>query len=337
MKEIYTLIVFVIVCLFLVYFMTQKRERYSFSPPRIVVNSKRFEDKIVFITGGSSGMGMWTAIKFALEGAKRVVICSRYKDRFENTAVPVFERVIGTKWNEIIEWKRCDVRLEKDVKEIINYIKNKYGGIDVAVNNAGVVNGDVIEDTTLPTFEGEKDEILISLPGAVGGEKCADPSLTNSLDKVCENPIFTDAIGVYLCLKNEVPAMNSGGAIVNTSSLNAKWGSPGAAWYGASKAFIENLTKGVAGEVAPRNIRVNCVLPGAIDTPLLDSQYGKNGREKANKLFGSIFVPLGRIGEPWEVASTIAFLASDEASYITGTGIMIDGGLSATPILNCPS
>ncbi|WP_368504822.1 SDR family NAD(P)-dependent oxidoreductase [Alkalihalophilus sp. As8PL] len=187
---------------------------------------------------------------------------------------------------------RCDVSNEENVRDACQKAVDQYGRLDVLVNNAGIGNRETtLTELTLPEWQ-----------------KVIDVNLT----------------GVYLGMKYAIPFMkeSDGGAIVNVSSLLGFKGKKFVAPYNASKAGVITLTKNAALEFGRDQIRVNAVAPGVIDTPIVD---GWREQEKKWKIMSSANA-LKRVGQPEEVANAISFLASDEASYITGTTLMVDGG-----------
>jgi NAD(P)-dependent dehydrogenase (short-subunit alcohol dehydrogenase family) len=187
---------------------------------------------------------------------------------------------------------RCDVSNEEDVRVACQKAVDQYGRLDVLVNNAGIGNREAtLTELTLAEWQ-----------------KVIDVNLT----------------GVYLGMKYAIPHMkeSGGGAIVNVSSLLGFKGKKFVAPYNASKAGVITLTKNAALEFGRDQIRVNAVAPGVIDTPIVD---GWREQEQKWKIMSSANA-LKRVGQPEEVANAISFLASDEASYITGTTLMVDGG-----------
>jgi NAD(P)-dependent dehydrogenase (short-subunit alcohol dehydrogenase family) len=194
------------------------------------------------------------------------------------------------------EFVQADVRKEADVKKLVDVALQRFGRIDVAVNNAGV--------------EGAL--------GSVGEQTVENYYAT----------FDTNVLGVLLSMKYELPVMiaQGSGSIINLSSMVGKVGMAGASVYVASKHAVEGLTKSAALEAAQANVRVNAVAPGPIETAMLDRFTGGSAEAKAG-FFGMI--PNKRGGRVEEIASTIVFLASDQASYLTGQSISVDGGYTA--------
>lgn len=246
----------------------------------------RFKNKVVLITGATSGIGKTTAYAFAREGAK-IFFCGRR----ENLGA-ANEREIQAFGGQAT-YMRADVRREEDVKSFVDGCVKKYGRIDIAFNNAGV------EATPKTVAERPLEEWM--------------------------NVMTTNATGVFLSMKYELPVMlkQGGGAIINTASVSGLVGFATIAPYSASKHAIISLTKVAALEYADKNIRVNSVSPGAVDTPMLRRALAawKTDMETTAKDF-----PIKRIVQPEEIARAVMFLASDEATCIVGMDVDATGG-----------
>lgn len=244
----------------------------------------RFENKVVVITGGSKGIGRAIAKAFACEGA---TVAFTYKSQKE-AALKFAEELAdcGLK----CEAYAMDVTDADNVRTTIDTIDEKYGRIDVLVNNAGIT-----EDCFL---------MLMS---------------ENSWDSV----INTNLKGVYNNCKTVVPKMirQRQGVIINMSSVAGMKGVMGQTNYCASKAGIIGFTKSLSAELAGKNIRVNAIAPGYIDTDML-AKIPQKAFDNINKM-----IPCNRIGTVEEVAKVTLFLASDDAAYIFGQTIVVDGGL----------
>lgn len=249
----------------------------------------RLENKIAIVTGAASGIGRAAARLFAREGARVVATDLSALD--------------GGDAGEFSLALTHDVRSETRWQEIIGETAERFGGLDILVNCAGINQPD--------------------------GERPRNQNPETLDIETWRGIQATNVEGVMMGCKHAIPAMrdSGGGAIVNISSLAGRIGVPGGAAYGASKAAVSQFTKSVALYCAHErlSIRCNAVLPGAIETPLFVPMTG--GGVPSQPDTGHI--PLDRLGQPEEVASGILFLASDEASYITGTELLIDGGLSA--------
>jgi NAD(P)-dependent dehydrogenase (short-subunit alcohol dehydrogenase family) len=219
----------------------------------------------------------------------KVVISGRREEEGRKLLAEI--RALGVE----AEFLRTDVRHEEDVRGLIDRTVARFGRLDVAVNNAGT--------------EGQPGPII---------EQTAE-SYAATFD--------TNVLGVLLCLKHELRVMlaQHHGSIVNVSSTAGRIGFAGASVYVASKHAVEGLTKSAALEAAGSGVRVNIVAPGPIETGMLNRFTGTAER-KAGLLAG---VPLGRAGAPDEVAAAIVFVASDKASFLTGTSIAVDGGRTA--------
>jgi len=244
-----------------------------------------FENKVVLVTGASSGIGAATARAFARAGAK-LVLGARRADSGESLA-----REIRDAGGEAL-FVKTDVTREADVAGLIGAALKSHGRIDVAFNNAGT-------DGTFTPFEEQTDAIY---------------------DEVMN----TNVKGLFWSMRHEIKAMleTGGGAIVNNSSMGAIIGFQQAAVYVASKHAVMGLTKTAALEYFPRGIRINAVNPGLIDTPFQDRVWGSEEKKQA---FARGTAPQ-RLGTSEEVAAAVLFLASDAASYMSGHGLVVDGG-----------
>ncbi len=248
-----------------------------------------FQNKVVLITGATSGIGRTTALAFAAAGAK-VVLSGRRQTEGE-AVVAEIKAAGGT-----AAFLRTDVTEEAQVAALVAFTVRTYGRLDVAFNNAGT--------------EGELSPVT-----AVSVENYRQTFDINVL-------------GTLLALKHEIPAMlkTGGGSIINVSSIAGLIGFAGASVYSGTKHAVLGITKSVALEVARQGIRVNAVSPAAIDTGMLDRFTGNNPDTKA--AFGGMH-PIGRYGQPREIADAVLFLASDQASFITGQSLTVDGGFTA--------
>ena len=243
-----------------------------------------FKNKVVVVTGGSSGIGKATALSFAQKGAKVVVV-----DWIENSETMSLLKKTGEKFLFI----KCDVSKESDVKAMIEKTIKTFGRLDYAFNNAG------IEGKSAPT------------------QDCTE----ENWDKV----IGINLKGIWLCMKYEIPEMlkQGKGAIVNCASVAGLVGFAGLPAYVASKHAVVGLTKTAALENAKLGIRINAVCPGIIATPMMDRLI-KNDKEAEKQFVG--LEPVGRFGQPQEIANAVIWLCSDQASFVTGHAMAVDGG-----------
>jgi NAD(P)-dependent dehydrogenase (short-subunit alcohol dehydrogenase family) len=247
------------------------------------------KDKVVLITGGTSGIGKATALKFGAAGAKVVVSGRR---EAEGRAVVDSIKSAGGEATFV----QADVAVEDDVRNLVAKTVEAYGRLDVAFNNAGVeLAGPIVE-----TEEADHKRIF-----------------------------DINVWGVLSSMKHEIPAMiqSGGGSNINTSSIAGHIGMAGAATYIASKHAVEGLTKSAALEYATQGVRVNAVAPGGIATDMIDRFAGEEGSEMRDGL--AQMHPIGRLGTPDEIADAVLFLASDGASFITGDSMKVDGGFVA--------
>lgn len=237
----------------------------------------RFKGKVCIVTGGGSGIGKATCNRFAHEGGRVVVV-----DLNEDHGNQTVQEIVAAKGEAI--FSKCDVGSSEQIQATVKAALNKWTKIDVVVNDAAMM-----------TFKP-----ILDLPD-------------DDFDKVLD----VNLRSVFLFCKYSVPHMPKGGAIVNLSSVHAHETTKNVVPYASSKGGIEAFTRGASEEFAPLKIRINCVAPGAVNTPMLwDNPNIKSGAEKVE----------GAIGEPEDIAAAICFLAADEARFITGTTLVVDGG-----------
>jgi len=251
----------------------------------------RLKGKVSIITGAASGIGRATALLFAMEGAK-VVVADR-----DSIAGEEIVKMIKEKGGKGI-FVQVNVTKASDVKRMIETALEKYGTLDVLHNNAGTN----LRVTT--TEMKEKDWDMV---------------------------INVNLKGVFLGCKYAIPIMmkQRSGVIINTASTFGFVGTPGFSAYCASKGGVVAFTKAIALEVAPYNIRVNCICPGTIETPMTKRLWAESGKPNEMRAARLTSHPIGRLGTPEDIALTALFLASDESSFITGSAIFVDGGYTA--------
>lgn len=246
-------------------------------------------DKVSVVTGAASGIGFATAELLAEVGSKVVLLDIDEKKGLQAA------QVLRDKGYQA-EYKKCNVASKSDCEEIGRYMKDTYGHVDVLFNNAGIIRRKTVVDLE----ESDWDAVI-------------DVSLK----------------GVYLLSKYLIPVMDSerGASIINTGSGWGLKGGDQAASYCAAKAGVVNLTKAMAIDHGPQNIRVNCICPGDTDTPLLRDEAKQLQLDEGAFLKGSATDrPLERIGTPYDIAKGVLFLASDLSDWVTGTDLVVDGG-----------
>ena len=254
-----------------------------------MVYSMLLDGKIAIVTGASQGIGQACAERLARDGAK--VVVSDVNDEMGAKVVAGIKAAGG----EAI-YHRCDVSQKLDVHNLVAQTLEHFQAIDVLVNNAGIVD----DKPFLDLDESEFDRILrINLKGS-----------------------FLCAQAVARQMVKQVETGRPAGAIVNMSSINAWFGLPAHVAYSTSKGGVTQLTKSMAIALAPHGIRVNAVGPGSIETPMLAEVV----KDKAFRTKALSRTPIGRFGKPKEMAAVVAWLASEQASYVTGTTVYADGG-----------
>ncbi|SIO40856.1 NAD(P)-dependent dehydrogenase, short-chain alcohol dehydrogenase family [Bradyrhizobium erythrophlei] len=243
---------------------------------------------VVLITGGLTGIGRAAAVAFAKKGANVVVAGRR-----DEAGKALAEELRG--FGSEAEFINADVRKEDDVRALVDRTIERFGRLDVAVNNAGT--------------EGR--------PGPITDQTAESYAAT----------FDTNVLGTLLSVKHELRVMQAqgSGSIINISSTYGHEGGAGASVYVASKHAVEGMTKSAALEAANSGVRVNAVAPGPIETGMLDRFTGTSERKAA--LLKT--VPLGRVGDPADIARAAVFLASEDASFITGQILTVDGGKTA--------
>jgi NAD(P)-dependent dehydrogenase (short-subunit alcohol dehydrogenase family) len=254
----------------------------------------RLKGKIALITAAASGIGRAAAVLFAREGAA-VAVADIDKGRISDTLGEI--KGVGGRGHGI----PCDLTRDADSRRIVRETVDAFGGLDILWNNVGHPGPGRVEDIHLDDY---------------------DMAMTLNVRSV------------LITTSEAIPAMRArgGGSIVFTSSIAGIYGSPFSPVYSAAKFGVTGLTKSLALRLAADKIRVNCVCPAPIDTPMLDIFMGRpdveaNKHENLARMKQA--VPLGRVGTPMEVAHAGLFLASDEASYITGVALPVDGGYTA--------
>ena len=248
-------------------------------------NPHRFSDKVAFVTGAASGIGRATAVAFATEGAQVAIL-----DLTENALSKTADAVRNAGAQVLV--LACDVSKPDQVEAAIGRVIETFGRLDIAFNNAGV------ENKAAPVAEIELDE----------WDRILDINLR----------------GTFVCMKHELAQMvrQGSGVIVNTSSGAGVRGVAGGASYAASKHAIIGLTKSAALDYAKQNIRVNAILPGNIETPMMD-RFTNGDIQKAIDL-----EPVGRLGKPEEIADAVLWMSADLGGFVTGAAISVDGGWS---------
>jgi NAD(P)-dependent dehydrogenase (short-subunit alcohol dehydrogenase family) len=258
---------------------------------KVTANVTRLKDKMAIVTGGGTGIGRAIALAFGSEGAK-VAVLGRRRDALKGVAEELSE--LGAEAATVV----CDVAKGVEVQWAVEEVERAFGCLNVLVNNAGTLNVSTVESIS------EED-----------------------WDRVME----TNLKGPFLMSRAVLPAFRraGGGAIVNIASVLGLVGMKDRAAYCASKGGLVLLTKAMALDHAQQKVRVNCICPAIVETELVKGLF--KGTEEGQKARSARIetLPLGRFGKPEDIGDLAVFLASDESSWITGTAIPVDGGLSA--------
>ncbi|NSL85236.1 SDR family oxidoreductase [Chitinophaga solisilvae] len=249
------------------------------------------KNKTAIITGGNSGIGYATAADFLAKGA-RVLITGRNPGAVQRAVHSLGFPAEGF---------TADQSSTDDTKKLAEYVRSRYGKVDILFINAGIAKFSGITDVTEEDF----DAIM--------------------------NINFR---GAFFTVQQLLPLLNDGGSIVFLSATNAYAGMPGTAVLSASKAAINSLARTLSRELAPRHIRVNTIIGGPIDTPILEKIGVSHDQAGDIRKKMTASIPLGRLGESSEVANLVSFLVSDGARFITGGEYSIDGGLMVHPGIN---
>ena len=251
-----------------------------------------FKGKVALVTGGTTGIGFAAAIMLARGGAAVVVA-----GRGENKGADALEQLSETGARSF--FMPCDVSRVSDCRSLVEETVSRLGRLDILINSAGVFMDGSIESVT----EGDYQKIM-----------------------------DINVKGTFFMCKMVLPEMRKvgGGAIVNVSSDSGIMGNTDAVLYCASKGAVTIFTKALSVDVAKENIRVNCVCPGDIQTPMLDREATASNDPAAYMREMKRHYPAGRVGKPEEVAATICFLVSDMAPFVVGAAWSIDGGLTAS-------
>jgi NAD(P)-dependent dehydrogenase (short-subunit alcohol dehydrogenase family) len=244
--------------------------------------------KKALITGGNSGIGLATARLFVAEGAQ-VAITGRDQKTLDEAVAE-----LGTNARAY----RADVTVKEDRKQLFATLAKDFGKLDIVFANAGISG-------RTPT--GSTDEAIF------------------------ENVIHADLNGAFFTVNSAAPLLNDNGSIIFNGSVHNYLGQPGVAAYAAAKGGLVSMARAIAADLAPRNIRVNVVAPGSIKTPIWKrgarAAMPTDASDKEEKFFSSV-VPLGRWGEPEEIAKAVLFLASEDSSYVNAVELVVDGGLT---------
>ncbi|SHG61598.1 NAD(P)-dependent dehydrogenase, short-chain alcohol dehydrogenase family [Kaistia soli DSM 19436] len=243
----------------------------------------RFDDKVVVVTGGTSGIGLATAKAFAAEGAS-VFITGRRQDALDAALKQIGGRVTGV---------RGDMAKLTDIDCLYDAVQQKHAEIDVVFANAG------------------------------GGEMAPLGAIT---EEHYAKTFDTNVKGVLFTVQKALPLLKDGASVILTASTTSISGTPAFSVYSATKAAVRNFARNWILDLKDRHIRVNAISPGVTETAGLDELFGGGAQAQGTKDFLATLIPAGRVGQPDEIAQAVLFLASNEASFVNGVELFVDGG-----------
>lgn len=245
--------------------------------------TNRFNNKVVVVTGGSSGIGLAAAKAFSAEGAS-VFITGRRQDALDAAVKQIGGRVTAV---------RGDMAVLADIDRLYDVVQQKHEQIDVLFANAGggemVPLGAITEDHYQRTFD-------------------------------------TNVKGVLFTVQKALPLLKDGASVILTSSTTSISGTPAFSVYSATKAAVRNFARNWMLDLKERHIRVNAISPGVTDTAGLNELFGGGAQAQGTRDYLAGLIPAGRVGQPEEIANAVLFLASDEASFVNGVELFVDGG-----------
>ncbi|MBP2238834.1 NAD(P)-dependent dehydrogenase (short-subunit alcohol dehydrogenase family) [Sinorhizobium kostiense] len=245
--------------------------------------TKKFENRVVVVTGGTSGIGLATAKAFSEEGAS-VFITGRRKEALEAAVKAIGGRVTGV---------QSDMGKLADIDRLYDAVQQKHSHIDIVFANAG------------------------------GGEFAPLGAIT---EEHYQKTFDTNVKGVLFTVQKALPLLRDGGSVILTSSTTSISGTPAFSVYSATKAAIRNFARNWILDLKDRHIRVNAISPGVTDTAGVDELFGNGESAENTKNYLASLIPAGRIGKPEEIAKAVMFLASDDASFVNGIELFVDGG-----------
>lgn len=246
--------------------------------------TNRFNDKVVVVTGGTSGIGLVTAKAFAAEGAS-VFITGRRQETLDAALKEIGGRVTGV---------RGDMANLADIDRLYDAVQQQHAQIDVVFANAG------------------------------GGELVPLGAIT---EEHYQSAFDTNVKGVLFTVQKALPLLRDGAAVILTGSTTSVSGTPAFSVYSATKAAVRNFARNWILDLKDRGIRVNTISPGVTETPGVDELFGGGAQAQGTKDHFAGLIPLGRVGQPEEIARSVLFLASDDASFINGVELFVDGGM----------